>query len=311
MAAWNSAKLYARVAGYMKAWYRDIGAKVGEGEPLGVIDTPELDQQIDQARATLARADANAALAKSTAARWNDLLSSNSVSRQDAEEKSADFAVKKADVQGAKADLGRLQAMSGFATLRAPFAGIVTARNDDIGDLVGPGTSVQQPIFAVADVRKIRIYVNVPQAYSAVMNPGLTAKLTVPDYPGRTFSAQVIGNSGAVNPQTGTFQVQLIAENPDFALKPGGYAQVRFDVAGQAGTVIIPSSALIFRAQGTEVASVGPDGHVQMHHVTIGRDLGATVEITSGLSRNQQIVDNPPDSISKGELVRVAKKSNG
>jgi len=202
-------------------------------------------------------------------------------------------------------------AMSAFATVRAPFAGIVTVRNADIGDLVGPGATTQQPLFDVADVRKIRIYVNVPQAYSASMSPGLLATLTMPDYPKRTFEARLIATSGAINPQSGTFQVQLVAYNSGELLKPGGYAQVRFGVSGQVGTVQIPSSALVFRAQGTQVATVGPDGRVQMHSVVIGRDLGATVEITLGLARNEQIVDNPPDSISGGELVRVAQHDNG
>ncbi|SDA36716.1 efflux RND transporter periplasmic adaptor subunit [Sphingomonas sp. NFR15] len=311
MQAWNAAKLYARVGGYVSAWYKDIGASVGAGTPLGRIDTPELDQQIASARAALVSAQAHASLARSTAARWNDLLTDNSVSKQEADEKNGDLAVRTAAVQAARADLGRLLAQKAFSTVRAPFAGTVTSRNADIGDLVGPGASVQQPMFSVADTRKIRIYVNVPQNYSAGMTPGLTATLTTPDYPARTFNAHVIGNSGAINQQTGTFQVQLIADNADGALKPGGYAQVKFDVRGQTGTVQIPSSALIFRAQGTQVATVGADRHIHLRPVTIGRDLGPSVEITSGLSAAQKIVDNPPDSLADGELVRVEDKTHG
>ncbi len=305
LAAWNAAKLYARVGGYVKAWYRDIGAHVGAGTPLGVIDTPELDQQIDQARAALASAVADQRLARSTAARWNDLLASHSVSQQETDEKNGSLAARTAAVDAAKANLGRLLALKGFATLRAPFAGIVTTRAADIGDLVGPGATTQQPLFAVADVSRIRVYVNVPQVYSAEIHNGAAATLTVPDYPQRTFPAHVVGDSGAVDPQSGTFQVQLVADNPGEVLRPGGYAQVRFDVPSQGGNVQIPSSALVFRSQGTQVALVGADGHVRLRRITIGRDLGQTVEVVSGLKPNDRVVDNPPDSISDGELVRV------
>ncbi len=305
MAAWNAAKLYARVGGYVQGWSKDIGAEVGGGTPLGTIETPELDQQIIQARAALAKAKADASLAKSTAARWNDLLTDHSVSEQEADEKNGDLAAKNASVQGAEADLGRLMALKSYATVRAPFAGLVTARNVDIGDLVGPGATTQQPMFSVADVRRIRLYVSVPQTYAAAMMPGLAATLTVPDQPGRTFDAQVIGTSGSINPQTGTLQVQLVADNPGEVLKPGGYAQVKFSVPGEAGTVTIPSSSLVFRAAGTQVAMVDPNDHIHMQPVTLGRDLGGTVEVVSGLGRNARIVDNPPDSIAQGELVRV------
>ncbi len=311
MEAWNAAKLYARVGGYVKAWYRDIGASVVAGTPLGLIDTPELDQQIAQARADLASARANAGLARSTAARWNDLLSTASVSKQEADEKNGDLAVKTAAVQGARAALGRLLAQRDYATVRAPFAGIVTQRNAEIGDLVGPGASVQQPLFAVADVHRIRIYVNVPQAYASAMRPGLMATLTMPDHPGRSYPARVVGTSGSIAQQSGTLQVQLVADNPQDALKPGGYAQVRFAVPDQAGTVTIPSSALIFRAQGTQVALVGPDDHVRMQPVTLGRDLGGTLEVTAGLGAGQRIVDNPPDSLAQGETVRIGTADHG
>jgi RND family efflux transporter MFP subunit len=311
MAAWNAAKLYARVGGYVQGWSKDIGAEVGGGTALGTIETPELDQQIVQARAALAKAKADAALAKSTAARWNDLLTDHSVSEQEADEKNGDLAAKNAAVQGAEADLGRLMALKSYATVRAPFAGVVTQRNVDIGDLVGPGASAQQPMFAVADVHRIRLYVSVPQTYGAGMKPGLDATLTVPDQPGRTFDAHVIGTSGSINPQTGTLEVQLVADNPGEVLKPGGYAQVKFAVPGQANTVTIPSSSLVFRAAGTQVAMVGPGDRIQMQPVKLGRDLGGTVEVVSGLNRDAKIVDNPPDSIAQGELVRVGDNHHG
>lgn len=309
--AWNAANIFARVGGYMKAWYKDIGDRVGDGTALGSIDTPELDQQIIQARAALLRTKADASLAKSTAVRWNDLLSTNSVSHQEADEKNGALASRNAAVQAAEADLGRLIAMKGFATLRAPFPGVVTTRTAQIGDLVGPGATNQVPLFAIADVHKVRVYVSVPQVYAASMHNGLGATLTVPGYPGRSWRAELIGASGAVNNQTGTFQVQLLTDNPDAALKPGGYAQVKFDVPGQGGTVIIPSSSLLFRAEGTQVATVDGSGHVHLIKVAMGRDLGGSVEIQNGLNASMKIVDNPPDSIAEGELVRVGGNAKG
>lgn len=305
MEAWNAAKLYARVGGYVRGWDKDIGAAVAAGTPLAQIDTPELDEQIGQARADLASALANASLAKSTAARWNDLLTTHSVSQQEADEKNGELAVRNAAVNGARSNLGRLLAMKGFATVRAPFAGVVTQRAADIGDLVGPSSGNQQPLFSVADVRKIRVYVSVPQVYSSAIHPGLAATLSVPDYPGRSFTAQVIGQSGAISQQSGAFQVQLVTDNPGAMLKPGGYAKVAFNVAGQAGAVQIPSSALVFRAQGARVALVGPGDRIHLQAITIGRDLGPTVEVLGGLKSGDRVVDNPPDSISEGELVRV------
>ena len=273
------------------------------GTPLARIDTPELDQQIGQARADLLSAQAHAQLARSTAARWNDLLSTHSVSQQEADEKNGELAVRNAAVTGARANLGRLLALKAFATVRSPFAGVVTARNAEIGDLVGPGSSAQ-PLYQIADLSRIRVYVNVPQNNSAAIRSGMIATLTVPDYPGRTFQARVLGSSGAISGQSGAFQVQLLTDNPGEVLKPGGYAQVSFDVPGGTG-IQIPSSALVFRAAGTQVAMVGPDGRVRLRPILLGRDLGQTVEVASGLSASDRVVDNPPDSIAEGELVRV------
>ena len=311
MQAFTSAKLYARVGGYLKAWYKDIGARVGAGTPLGLIDTPELDQQIIQARADLASAQANRALSETTAKRWSKLLESNSVSRQEADEKAGDFAVKSALVNAQEANLNRLLATKRFATITAPFTGIVTARNADIGDLVVAGASGSEPLFTVADVRRIRIYVNVPQNFTAVLRPGLTAKLTLPDYPGRTFPATVVATSGAISGQSGTLLVQLLADNAGGALKPGGYAQVGLGVPAQTAAVEVASTALVFRDQGSQVATVDAGGHVHLKKITIGRDLGPRVEVTAGLAAGERVVDNPPDSLADGELVRVVAAANG
>lgn len=303
--AWTEAKIFARVPGYVHAWYTDIGDRVATGTPLGRIDTPELDQQIIQARAALARARAEATLARTTSARWQDLLKSTAVSRQEADEKAADSATRAAGVDEATASLGRLLALKAYTTVRAPFAGVVTLRNADIGDLVGPGATNQQPMFALADDRNLRVYVDVPQRYAPQMTQGLPASLAVPAWPGRAFAARVIGQSGGVDSKTGALRVELLAANADRLLKPGGFAQVSFRLPVPPGEVTIPASGLILRG-GTRVATVDPDGRVRLIAVTIGRDMGTVVEITAGLSAATRIIDSPPDSLQNGDKVRVA-----
>ncbi|WP_314372323.1 efflux RND transporter periplasmic adaptor subunit [Sphingomonas paucimobilis] len=309
--AWEAARLFPRVSGYVRSWSQDIGAHVGAGQALGVVDTPELDEQIGQARAALASAIAHEKLARSTAARWNDLLTSSSVSKQEVDEKNGDLAVKAAGVAEAHAALSRLEAMKRYAVIRAPFAGVVTARNAEVGDLVGPGAAAQSPMFGVDDTHRIRVYVSVPQSLSATIKPGMAATLTVPAFPGRQFTAKVAGLSSAVDPQSGAFRVQLYADNPDGALKPGGYAEARFDLPGQAGAAQVPSSAILFGAGGAQVATVDPHGRIMMHKVHIGQDNGPTVQILSGIKPGAQIVDNPPDSLAQGELVRVGAGNHG
>lgn len=305
MQAWNSARIFARVAGYVRSWDKDIGSPVGSGTPLGYIDTPDLDQQIIQARATLLRTKAEAALAKSTATRWNDLLTSNSVSHQEADEKNAGSATATAAVAEAQASLGRLLALKAYGTVRAPFAGIVTSRNADIGDLVGPGATNPQPMFAVADLNRIRVYVNVPQQYSAQMKAGQTATLTIPEAPGQPMKATVLAQANAINPLSGALQVQLVTDNPNHLLKPGGYASVSFNLPVQVGVTTVPSGALILRGGGSKVATVTADGHIHLIPVTVGRDMGASVQITSGLSTDTKIVRDPADSIEEGQQVRI------
>ncbi len=309
--AWTSARLFARVSGYVRAWHADIGARVRAGEALGSIDTPELDQQIIQASATLARMRAEAMLARTTAARWNDLLISHSVSQQEVDEKNANAATHLAAVREAEASLGRLQAMKSLATLRAPFSGVVTLRNADIGDLVGPGASNQTPMFALADDHKLRIYVSLPQQYAPEIHKGMTATLTVPAWPGRHFTAQLTDQSGAVNPQTGALQVQLSADNADGSLRPGGFVQVAFDLPTVAGSMSLPASALILRTGGTKVATVDGNGHVHFVPVRIARDQGSSVEISAGLAAGTRVIDSPPDSLQEGEAVRVLEGPHG
>jgi RND family efflux transporter MFP subunit len=303
--AWTAAKIFARVPGYIRAWYADIGDRVAGGAPLGRIDTPDLDQQIIAARATLARARAEARLARTTSARWQDLLKSTAVSRQEADEKAADSETRAAAVNEAAASLGRLLALKAYATVRAPFAGVVTLRNADIGDLVGPGATSQQPLFALADDHQLRVYVDVPQRYAPQMKQGLVASLAVPAWPGRAFAARVVGQSGGVDSRTGALRVELLAANPDRSLKPGGFAEVSFRVPVPAGEVTIPASALILRG-GTRVATVDRSGRARLIAVTVGRDLGPSVDITAGLSASTPIIDSPPDSLQDSDRVEVA-----
>ena len=311
MQAWNTAHIYARVGGYVRTWNKDIGANVGQNAALAQIDTPELDQQIIQARATLDRARAEAGLARSTAARWNDLLKSKAVSVQETDEKNADAKTHAAAVEEASAALGRLLAMKSYATVRAPFAGIVTVRNADIGDLVGPGASSQTPMFAMADEQRIRVYVNVPQQYSAAMHAGLAATLKLPDYPAETFAATLTDQSFAIDTHSGALQVQLKTDNPGLKLKPGGYAEVHFALPGAGQRLIVPSGALVMREHGSQVATVTANGKVHLISVTIGRDLGGRVEINAGLVPGTKIIANPQDSISEGEAVHIDAGNGG
>jgi RND family efflux transporter MFP subunit len=304
------AVIHARVSGYLKKWYVDIGAKVKTGQLLAEIDTPELDQQLLQAKADLATAVANQKLAALTAQRWTNLLKQDAVSHQETDEKTGDLQAKDALVQAAQANVDRLEALEAFKRIKAPFDGVVTARNTDIGQLITAGQANDPGLFTVADVHRLRIYVDVPQTQSAGIRPGEAAALTVPEYPNRTFQATLTSNSGAVGAQSGAVQVELQMDNPDGALKPGDYAQVTFNEAPTAGVVQVPASAVMFRHKGMAVAVVQPDSHVAIKYVSVQRDLGTTIELAGGLSPNDRVIDNPPDSISQGELVRVSGASS-
>ena len=310
--AFFNAPIYARVPGYLRAWYHDIGATVTTGELLATIDTPDLDQQLVQARADLATADANMALAKITAKRWASLLKQDAVSAQENDQKSGDLAAKTAEVNAAKANVGRLMALKAFARIVAPFDGVITARKTDIGYLInaGAGATTGSELFDVAEVDKLRLYVSVPQVYAARIRPGVKATLTVPEYPARTFPAQLVTTANAVSDKTGTVLVELLVNNADRVLTAGDYAQVTFDMPGDfvsgGTTVRLPSSVLIFRDKGPEVAVLGPNDRVVLKPVTVGQDLGTSIEISAGLSPTDKVINNPPDSITSGELVRVA-----
>jgi RND family efflux transporter MFP subunit len=301
------ATLHARVSGYIKAWNVDIGAQVKAGQVLADIDTPELDQQIAQAKAALATATAKAGVAKISADRWTRLLSKNAVSQQETDEKTGDYVEKSADVEAAKADVDRLLALQAFKRVTSPFDGIVTARNAHVGALVAAGTPNDPGLFTVADVHRLRIYAHVPQAYSAELTPGMEASVTVPEYPGREFKAKLASTSGAVGAQSGALLAELLIDNADQALKPGDYAQAHFKIAPANGaTLRLPASALMFRQSGLAVGLVDAQGRAHLKPITIRRDLGTSVEVATGLSAADRVIANPPDSLEDGEKVRVA-----
>jgi membrane fusion protein, multidrug efflux system len=308
--AYYEAPIHARVSGYLKQWYQDIGAHVKAGQLLATIDTPELDQQLEQAKADLATAQANQALAKITAARWKNLLAEDAVSAQEADEKSGDLEAKTALMNAAQANVDRLEALESFKRIVAPFDGIVTSRKTDVGALIAAGENNGPELFSVADVSKLRVYVHVPQNYSARINSHDTATLTVPEYPGESFPARLVTSADAISDQSGTVLVELETGNQGGRLKPGDYAEVHFTLAQAGPHMQIPASAVIFRDQGTQVATLGPGDHVVMKDITIARDTGASIEVDSGLSPKDVIINSPPDSLQQGDLVRVSGDSN-
>lgn len=301
------ATIHPRVSGYIRKWDVDIGAHVKTGQLLADIDTPELDQQLAQAKAALATAAAKQNVAKISADRWSRLLARNAVSQQETDEKTGDFTEKSADVQAAKADVDRLQALESFKRIVAPFDGVVTARTAHVGALVAAGTPNDPGLFTVADVHRLRIYVHVPQAYSAELTPGMAASVTVPEYAGREFQATLASTSGAVGAQSGALLAELQIDNPDQALKPGDYAQATFKIAPSSNaTLRLPSSALMFRQQGMAVGVVDAQSRAHIRYIAIRHDLGASVEIATGVAATDRVINNPPDSLQDGEKVRVA-----
>ena len=306
--AFYEASIYARVSGYLKSWSQDIGARVHAGQTLATIETPDLDEELAQAQAELATARANSALADLTAKRWHDLLKSNSVSVQSSDEKTGDATAERTRVAAALARVSRLQALESFKRLVAPFDGIVTVRNTDVGALITGGSNAAIPLFKVADMHEMRVYVRVPQAYASQLATGMHATLTEPQYPGVTFPATLATNSRSVAADSRTVLVELMAPNTDGRLWAGTYAEVDFSLPADSHVLRVPASALIFRAHGAQLATV-VNGKVSMKDVTIGRNLGSEIEITSGISADDQVVTSPLDTIENGETVTVSDGS--
>ena len=299
------APIYARVSGYLKSWSADIGARVKAGQLLAEIETPDLDQQLLQAQAELASASANAALAASTAKRWQSLLATDAVSRQEADEKAGDMATKQSVVNALQANVQRFQALKKFTRIVAPFDGVVTARSTDVGALISVGGAPGSELFVVSDTSQLRVYVSLPQNYVSAVRAGSKARLSVPENPGKFHPATVRSTSQAIN-SGGGMLVQLAADNAGAQLLPGGFANVSFDLPRAAGTLSVPPSALIFGKDGLRVATVQADDKVLLKQVTVLRDLGAVVEIATGLSATDRVIESPSDGLANGDPVRVA-----
>jgi len=322
--AWYEAPIYARVNGYLKAWYFDFGAHVTKGQLLAEIDAPDLDAQLAAAKAKLASAEAQVNVraaernfAETTYARWRDspkgVVSEQETESKKAESGSADARYKAslAEANVNQSQVDQLTALEAFKRIVAPFDGIVTQRNTDVGALInsGSGTGNGPQLFRVADVHEMRVFVQVPQEMSANMRAGLTADMALPQYPDKTFKATVSTTSEAIAKSSRTLLVELHAENIDNLLQPGTFAQVRFNLADNPGTLKIPTSALIFREDGAQLAILGPGNKVEMKSVKLGRNLGTEFEVLKGLATTDTVINSPPDSLSEGEVVKVVKDS--
>jgi RND family efflux transporter MFP subunit len=303
---YNKAAIYARVNGYLKSWNKDIGAQVKAGDVLATIDAPDLDQQFAQAKATLASAQANYDIAVTTAQRYNVLVTKQAISRQLADQANADEAAKKAIVDADAANVRQLEAMESFKQIVAPFDGVVTQRNTDIGALINAGSASGQELFEVSDLHRVRIYVQAPQAFSAHLSPGLKATFEMPQYPGRKFDATLVTTSNAMSAASHSMLVELDAENSDGTLFGGTYCQVKFQIPGDPNMVRIPATALIAANQGAQVAVLGDGNKVALKSVQLGRDFGDSVEVTAGLAPQDRVIDSPPETLLSGDTVQLA-----
>ena len=304
--AYYRAPIFARVNGYLKSWSVDIGAKVKAGEVIAEIEAPDLDQQLMQARADLVNQQASAKLSELTLARRRTLIASNFVSMQEIDERTADLSNKNAAVKSAQANVERLEALAGYKKITVPFDGVVTSRQTDVGALINSGGGTGPAMFVISDIKKLRVYVEVPQSYVPSIKIGAKAILSMPDYPNRTFPATVEASSQSVNVSTGTTQMQLALDNSKEELMPGGYASVRMSLARDNAPLHIPSSALIFNQNGLRVATVTADDKILFKTVTIARDLGRDIELASGIAPEDRVIVAPPDGIADGDQVRVA-----
>ncbi len=303
--AYARAPLYSRISGYLKSWKADIGMSVKAGQVLAEIDTPDLDQQILQAKAELASTQANAAMSENTAKRWQSLQATNFVSSQAVEEKLADLNAKLAVVNASQANVNRLQALKNFSRIVAPFDGVVTVRNTDIGQLINVGGAPGSELFVVSDVKRLRLYVNLPQNQVSNIQKGTIAKFTVPEQPGQVFTATVQSMSQAISSSSGSMLVQLSAENKRGELLPGGYASVSFSIPPQANLLSVPPSALVYTKNGLLIATVNTENRVVLKPVVIARDHGNRLELLSGLEASDKVIENPPDGVTQGDLVQV------
>jgi RND family efflux transporter MFP subunit len=308
---YTDASLYARTDGYLSKWYFDIGAHVRQGQLLAIISSPEVDKQLLQAQADFTTAEANAGLAKTNSTRYQGLLTQNAVSKQDTDTFVSQAASTSSAVKSAQANVQRLQELQSFEKIYAPFSGVITARNVDVGQLINAGAGTQ--MFRLSDIRILRVYVNVPQVYSQSAVPGATARLTMSEFPGQTFTGKLVRTAKAIDPSSRTLLVEIDVDNRDGKLMPGAYTEVHMDLNNATVPFIIPVSALIFRAQGLQVGTVvkGANGdQAKLVRVALGEDDGSTVQVITGLDADSQVIQNPPDSLIDGEPVHVVHPAN-
>jgi RND family efflux transporter MFP subunit len=305
--AFTDSPIYARTNGYLKKWYVDIGARVTAGELLADIETPEVDQQLDQARADLNTAQANYQLSEITSSRYQDLLKTDSVSKQEVDNANGDFAAKKAMVASAEYNVKRLEQLQSFEKIYAPFEGVITARNTDVGHLINSGAGgPATELFHIASLRNLRVYINVPQQYSQAAKPGILADLTFQEFPGRRFPGKLVRTAEAIDVASRTLLVEVDVENSSGEIFPGAYTEVHLKVPTGVPALILPASALIFQSQGLQVGTVQNGNRAALAKITLGHDFGNEVEVVSGLSATDWVIANPPDSLIDGEAVRVA-----
>lgn len=308
MQAFTDAPIYARTNGYLQKWFFDIGSHVKQGELLAIISTPEIDQQLGQAKADLNTAEANFNLSQLTQKRYEDLKNSDAVSKQEVDNANGDFESKKAQVSSAQANVKRLEDLQSFTRVYAPFDGVITARNTDIGQLVdaGSGTPAKE-LFHIAAINTLRVFINVPQQYSVAAKPGLTAELTLAQFPGRTFQGKLVRTANAIDLATRTLLVEVDVDNRSGELLPGAYVQVHLKTPNPVSAFVVPVSALIFRSEGLQLGVVQSDGVAKLVPITLGKDFGNEVEVVTGLSGGENVIINPPDSIVDGEQVKIVQ----
>jgi RND family efflux transporter MFP subunit len=309
MQPYADAPIYARTTGYLKSWHVDIGARVKAGQLLAEIDTPEVDQQLQQARADLATAEANLHLAETTAARYKDLMKTDSVSQQDVDNATGNYDARKTAVESARSNVRRLEELQSFEKIYAPFDGVITARNTDIGALIdsGSGGGTTRELFHIAAVSRLRVYVNVPQVYSPHIKSGLRAELTLAEFPGRRFEGSIVRDSGAIDNATRTLLTEIDVNNSSGLLKPGGYVEVHVKLPSATTTFALPVNSIIFRAAGMQVATVKNGKTIDLIPIVPGRDFGTEIEVLAGLQGDESVVINPPDAIMNGETVRLTQ----
>jgi RND family efflux transporter MFP subunit len=303
-----TAPIYSRTNGYLKKWYVDIGGRVKKGQLLAEIDTPEVDQQLQQSRSNLATAEANLKLAEITKTRYQALLQTNAVAQQDVDNAVGTYNANQATVGAMKANVKQLETLQSFEKIYAPFDGIVTVRNVDVGDLINSGSApgTRTDLFHIAQPGKLRVYVYVPQEYSQAATPGLAADLTLDEFPGRHFQGKLVRTANAINNATRTLQAEVDVDNPTGKLLSGSYAEVHLGLPGLASTHLLPVDTLLFRSEGLQVAVV-KDGKVALTKITPGHDFGNQIEILSGLNGDESVIQNPPDSVLTGQQVQITK----